>query len=70
MRHGENHRHSKNISAYDGLFSFSWLKKPTMSWLFTPLTLGPVTLPNRIIIAPMCQHATQNDLATPGITCS
>ncbi|QZN94260.1 NADH:flavin oxidoreductase/NADH oxidase [Symbiopectobacterium purcellii] len=36
-----------------------------MSRLFTPLALGPVTLPNRIIIAPMCQYAAQNGLATP-----
>ena len=25
--------------------------------LFDPLTLGPVTLPNRIVIAPMCQYS-------------
>ena len=36
-----------------------------MSRLFTPLALGPVTLPNRIIIAPMCQYAAQDGLATP-----
>lgn len=36
-----------------------------MSRLFTPLALGPVTLLNRIIIAPMCQYAAQNGLATP-----
>lgn len=28
-----------------------------MSQLFTPIKLGPVTIPNRIIIAPMCQYS-------------
>ncbi len=28
-----------------------------MSQLFTPLQLGPLRLPNRIVIAPMCQYA-------------
>jgi len=28
-----------------------------MSLLFSPLTLGPLTLPNRIVIAPMCQYS-------------
>jgi 2,4-dienoyl-CoA reductase-like NADH-dependent reductase (Old Yellow Enzyme family) len=28
-----------------------------MSQLFTPLSIGPLTLPNRIVIAPMCQYS-------------
>ena len=28
-----------------------------MPQLFTPLALGPLTLPNRIVIAPMCQYS-------------
>ena len=28
-----------------------------MSHLFSPLPLGPLTLPNRIVIAPMCQYS-------------
>jgi 2,4-dienoyl-CoA reductase-like NADH-dependent reductase (Old Yellow Enzyme family) len=32
--------------------------------LFTPVALGPLTLPNRIIIAPMCQYSAQDGCAT------
>lgn len=39
-----------------------------MSLLFTPLTFqaprGPLTLPNRIVIAPMCQYSADNGQAT------
>ncbi len=35
-----------------------------MSPLFTPLTLGPLTLPNRIVIAPMCQYSAVDGNAT------
>ena len=39
-----------------------------MSLLFTPLTLpsprGGITLPNRIVIAPMCQYSATNGEAT------
>ncbi len=39
-----------------------------MSLLFTPLTFdaprGPLTLPNRIVIAPMCQYSANNGQAT------
>lgn len=31
-----------------------------MSHLFSPLPLGPLTLPNRIVIAPMCQYSACN----------
>ena len=31
-----------------------------MSHLFSPLPLGPLTLPNRIVIAPMCQYSAGN----------
>ncbi|MEM7544824.1 MAG: NADH:flavin oxidoreductase/NADH oxidase [Pseudomonadota bacterium] len=34
-----------------------------MSRLFTPLTLGTLTLPNRIIVAPMCQYAVTDGIA-------
>ena len=33
-----------------------------MSALFTPYALGPLTLPNRIVIAPMCQYSAQDGL--------
>ncbi|PVZ87946.1 oxidoreductase [Serratia sp. S1B] len=36
-----------------------------MSQLFTPITLGALQLPNRIIIAPMCQYSADNGKATP-----
>ena len=39
-----------------------------MSLLFTPLTLpsprGGITLPNRIVVAPMCQYSASNGAAT------
>ncbi|MGK9166377.1 NADH:flavin oxidoreductase/NADH oxidase [Inquilinus limosus] len=35
-----------------------------MSALFSPLTLGPITLPNRIVIAPMCQYSADDGSAT------
>lgn len=35
-----------------------------MSQLFTPITLGPVVLPNRIVIAPMCQYSAVEGKAT------
>lgn len=35
-----------------------------MSALFTSLSLGKLTLPNRIIIAPMCQYSGENGHAT------
>jgi len=34
-----------------------------MSLLFTPLSLGPLSLCNRIIIAPMCQYSAHDGLA-------
>jgi 2,4-dienoyl-CoA reductase-like NADH-dependent reductase (Old Yellow Enzyme family) len=34
-----------------------------MSHLFTPLTLGGLTLANRIVIAPMCQYSAQDGCA-------
>ncbi len=33
--------------------------------LFSPITLGPLTLPNRIMISPMCQYSAQEGNATP-----
>ncbi|MDH4392168.1 MAG: NADH:flavin oxidoreductase/NADH oxidase [Aquabacterium sp.] len=35
-----------------------------MSHLFTSLALGPLTLPNRIVIAPMCQYSAVDGNAT------
>ncbi|WKE67441.1 NADH:flavin oxidoreductase/NADH oxidase [Gallaecimonas kandeliae] len=34
-----------------------------MSQLFTPLQLGPLALPNRIVIAPMCQYSAEEGRA-------
>lgn len=34
------------------------------SQLFTPYTFGPLTIPNRIVIAPMCQYSADNGNAT------
>ncbi|MBC7416229.1 MAG: NADH:flavin oxidoreductase/NADH oxidase [Herminiimonas sp.] len=33
--------------------------------LFAPLTIGPLTLPNRIMISPMCQYSAVDGNATP-----
>lgn len=35
-----------------------------MSQLFSPISLGSLTLPNRIVIAPMCQYSASNGSAT------
>ena len=35
-----------------------------MSHLFTPIQLGGLTLPNRIVIAPMCQYSAVQGEAT------
>ncbi|WP_101675303.1 NADH:flavin oxidoreductase/NADH oxidase [Alloalcanivorax mobilis] len=35
-----------------------------MSQLFTPIELGPLTLNNRIVIAPMCQYSAEQGNAT------
>src|SRR5215203_1985170 len=32
--------------------------------LFTPFTLRDVTLPNRIVVSPMCQYSCENGFAT------
>src|SRR5438105_13634344 len=32
--------------------------------LFSPLQLGPVALPNRIVVSPMCQYSAENGSAT------
>lgn len=34
-----------------------------MSLMFTPLEIGALTLPNRIVIAPMCQYAVDDGVA-------
>lgn len=36
----------------------------TMSALFSPCTLGQLSLPNRIVIAPMCQYSAHNGEAS------
>jgi len=35
-----------------------------MSQLFQPFSIGPLTLKNRIVIAPMCQYSAQDGMAT------
>jgi len=35
-----------------------------MSHLFSPITLGSLTLPNRIVVAPMCQYSASEGQAT------
>lgn len=35
-----------------------------MSLLFSPYSIGPLTLPNRIVIAPMCQYSADHGDAT------
>ncbi len=35
-----------------------------MSRLFSPLSLGNLALPNRIVVAPMCQYSAENGAAT------
>jgi len=35
-----------------------------MSTLFSPISLGPLSLPNRIVIAPMCQYSADEGSAT------
>jgi 2,4-dienoyl-CoA reductase-like NADH-dependent reductase (Old Yellow Enzyme family) len=32
--------------------------------LFDPLTIGPITVPNRIVVAPMCQYSADDGSAT------
>lgn len=39
-------------------------KDAEMSTLFSPLSLGKLTLPNRIVIAPMCQYSAVDGKAT------
>ena len=36
-----------------------------MSVLFSPVDLGGVTLPNRIVVSPMCQYAAIDGSAQP-----
>jgi 2,4-dienoyl-CoA reductase-like NADH-dependent reductase (Old Yellow Enzyme family) len=35
-----------------------------MSQLFSPYTLRSLTLPNRIVVSPMCQYSADNGAAT------
>ena len=35
-----------------------------MSQLFSPLAIGPLSLPNRIVVAPMCQYSSIDGEAT------
>lgn len=39
-------------------------KDPMSSRLFSPVAIGPVDLPNRIVIAPMCQYSARDGNAT------
>src|ERR1051325_110989 len=36
-----------------------------MSALFSPLSLRGVTLPNRVVVSPMCQYSSDGGRATP-----
>jgi 2,4-dienoyl-CoA reductase-like NADH-dependent reductase (Old Yellow Enzyme family) len=38
--------------------------EPSMSALFSPFSIGPLTLRNRIVIAPMCQYSAHHGEAT------
>lgn len=40
------------------------IKVQTMSQLFSPLHLGPLELPNRIVIAPMCQYSAHEGVVS------
>ena len=33
----------------------------TLPLLFTPMTLGAITLRNRVVVSPMCQYASERD---------
>ncbi|WP_444420539.1 oxidoreductase, partial [Serratia marcescens] len=35
-----------------------------MSQLFSPISFGPLTLSNRIVIAPMCQYSAEDGRAS------
>lgn len=57
--HCASHRQTRPI------FSAAATRKDhALSLLFEPLYLGTLTLPNRIIVAPMCQYAAQDGSAT------
>ena len=36
-----------------------------MSLLFTPRVVGPLTLKNRIVVAPMCQYSAVDGVPQP-----
>ncbi|MDR3514832.1 MAG: NADH:flavin oxidoreductase/NADH oxidase [Azospirillaceae bacterium] len=35
-----------------------------MSLLFSPFTFGPITIPNRVVVAPMCQYSANDGCAS------
>ncbi len=37
--------------------------------LFSPLTIGSVTLPNRIVVSPMCEYSCETAWRTTGTSC-
>jgi 2,4-dienoyl-CoA reductase-like NADH-dependent reductase (Old Yellow Enzyme family) len=37
------------------------MSDPALPLLFTPLTLGDITLRNRVVVSPMCQYASERD---------
>jgi 2,4-dienoyl-CoA reductase-like NADH-dependent reductase (Old Yellow Enzyme family) len=39
-------------------------RSPPVPHLFSPLALGPLTLPNRVAVAPMCQYSAEDGTAT------
>jgi 2,4-dienoyl-CoA reductase-like NADH-dependent reductase (Old Yellow Enzyme family) len=36
---------------------------PSMSYLFTPLSIGPLELVNRVVVSPMCQYSADDGVA-------
>ena len=43
------------------LFSVSLAMNNQQPLLFTPITLGGITLRNRLVVSPMCQYASERD---------
>jgi 2,4-dienoyl-CoA reductase-like NADH-dependent reductase (Old Yellow Enzyme family) len=44
--------------------SRSFVRIRTVSQLFSPLQLGPISLPNRVVVSPMCQYSASDGTAT------
>ena len=59
---------AESLDAVDGLLGAAWLSaiiaEVCVSMLFSPITFGPVTLSNRVLVAPMCQYSAVDGRAT------